>query len=77
MSKDIISEIVKRVISEAIDDNERSCIQSVTEQLQGAKQQLNNALRKLMFSRDTETNTFKQITQIHNEISQLLESEYM
>lgn len=78
MNENIIREIVKRVLSEAIDnDNERECLRAVTEQLQGAKQKLNNALRMLMFSHDTETNVFKQINQIHNEISHLLESDYM
>ena len=77
MNEHIINKIVKRVLTEAIDGNERECLQAVTEQLQGAKQKLNNALRMLMFTHDTETNTFQQISKIHNEISHLLESEYM
>ena len=78
MNEHIIDKIVQRILSEAIEDsNERECLKAVTEQLQGAKQKLNNALRMLMFSQDTETNTFKQITKIHNDISHLLESAYM
>lgn len=77
MNERIINEIVQRVLSEAIEGNERECLRAVTEQLQSAKQKLNNALRMLMFSNDMETDVFKQITRIHNDISHLLESAYM
>jgi phosphoglycerate-specific signal transduction histidine kinase len=77
MNERIINEIVQRVLSEAIEGNERECLRAVSEQLQSAKQKLNNALRMLMFSHDTGTDVFKQINRIHNDISHLLESEYM
>ena len=77
MNEHIINEIVQRVLSEAIEGNERECLRAVTEQLQSAKQKLNEALRKLAYSHDTETNIYKQIVTIHNDISHLLESEYM
>lgn len=77
MNERIINEVVQRVLSEAIEGNERECLRAVSEQLQSAKQKLNNALRLLMFSDDTGTDVFKQINRIHNDISHLLESEYM
>lgn len=76
INEDKLRQIIRKVLTEAT-DYERGCIRSVTEQLQGAKQQLNNALRKLQFSQDFNTETFKRINEIHNEISELLESEYM